>query len=266
MPQQSLQEILHDDNVRKYFGLPDDYDESHAEDLMNLSDGAIESTNAMLAFRDYLIANAPSPSPEVEPHLKKAPVTPPSDDDEDSWGPWTGDEEPPVTKRKQSSPLSPQDYPHGRPPGMPAMMLPEPDTKGKGKDKGKPVGKNAKDKAKDRRDRSREEKGNGKGQKGKTAKARVLLSTEKRLLEQIEKLRADLDSAEKSEEEERKKRDRQVRFQKQDDNENEKNYVRYALRRVIKEKLTGDIPPILTSAGRASILIIIHIVGLCLTV
>ena len=132
MPQQSLQEILHDDNVRKCFGLPDDYDESQAEDLMNLSDEAIESTNAMLAFREYLIANAPSPSPEVAPHLKVAPVTPPSDDDDDSWGQWKGREEPPVTKRKQSSPVPRQDYPNGRPPGMPAMM-PEPDTKGKGK-------------------------------------------------------------------------------------------------------------------------------------
>jgi hypothetical protein len=262
MPQQSLQEILHDDNLRKYFGLPDDYDESQAEDLMNLPDGAIESANAMLAFRDYLIDNAPSPSPEVEPHLKKAPVTPPSDDDEDSWGPWTGHEEPPVTKRKQSSPVPGQDYPNGRPPGMPAMMPP-----GKGKDKGKPVGKNAKDKAKDRRDRSREEKGNGKGQKGKTAKTRVLLETEKSLVQKIAEARAELEL------EERKKRNREVRFQKQDEerssssgNQNEKNYVRNGRKRAMDEKLTGDIPPILTSAGRASILIIIHIVGLCLTV
>lgn len=157
---------------------------------------------------------------------------------------------------------------------MPAMMLPEPDTKGKGKDKGKPVGKNAKDKAKDRRDRSREEKGNGKGQKGKTAKTRVLLETEKSLVQKIAEARAELELAEKrDEEEERKKRNRQVRFQKQDEerssssgNQDEKNYVRYARKRAMDEKLTGDIPPILTSAGRASILIIIHIVGLCLTV
>ena len=249
---QSLQEILHDDNLRKYFGLPDDYDESQAEDLMNLPDGAIESANAMLAFRDYLIDNAPSPSPEVEPHLKKAPVTPPSDDDE-SWGPWTGDEEPPVTKRKQSSPWDyPQDYPHGRPPGMPGFMNPEPDTKGKGKDKGKPVGKNAKDKAKDRRDRSREEKGNGKGQMGKTAKTRVLLTTEKSLVQQIAETRAELKLTEKrdEEEEERKKRNRAVRFQKHDEarssssgNQDEKNYVRFARKRAMDEKLTGDIPP-----------------------
>ena len=82
MPQQWLQEILHDDNLRKFFGLPPDYDESQAEDLMNLSDEDLESTKKILAFREYLIANAPPPTPEVAPHLKVAPVTPPPDDDD----------------------------------------------------------------------------------------------------------------------------------------------------------------------------------------
>ena len=137
---------------------------------------------------------------------------------------------------------------------MPAMMPP-----GKGKDKGKAVGKNAKEKAKDGRDRS------GKGQMGKAAKTRVLLKTETRLEQEIAEFKAELELREKNEEEEGKKRKRIERFEKPDEegqqalpkrvrtesesassssgNQNEEHHVRYARRRAMHEKQTGDTPP-----------------------
>ena len=226
---------------------------------MNLSEQSLESTFSMLAFREYLIENALSPPPEVPPHLKVAPATPPTDD-EDSWGDWKGLGEPPVKRRRQSPDVPGEDYPNGRPPGMPPMMPPPPDTpvgknaKGRGKgDKGKPVGKNAKDKAKDR-GRSREEKRNGKG-KMSEAKTRVLQATEKRLMQQIAEARADLDRRQSENElEESKKRKREVRFEKQDEKrpkslpeqmptevQSESNFARYARKRALD--FTGDIPP-----------------------
>lgn len=286
MPQHSLEEILKNDTVRKRFGLPKNYDVEKANDLMKQSP---EDVVKMISFREYLLANASSSPSEVPPRFKVAPATPPTDEEDDSWGKWKGHEDPPMTRRMQSPNLPGGNYPNGRPPGMPAMMPERQDTrvgknaKGKGKgDKGKIVGKNAKDKAQGR-DRSREKKGNGKGKIGE-AKTRVLQMTEKRIEKKLAEHRAELDRRQKEDEEaeEHKKRKREARFNKQDEKRNESlpsemptevedesNLARYARKRASETSrpmFTGDIPPILTSAGRASILIIIHIVGLCLAV